>query len=152
VRGAIGEGALLHALVIGLATVLEIGRRGDHRLDDALSGFEARYLFRAGASARQLLIRGERRVCSRAGIGEAPDFEISFLDLHGALVGLRNGPQDVFQLLLENKIDQRGNKHYLFRLGYLLGLCKEALCHDRTDLVSGAFDRARSWVRQAARA
>jgi hypothetical protein len=141
---AIREQALLHGLVIGLASALELGRHLDERLHSAIASFDACYQFRAGEAARQLVF-SDGRVRTFRGRCESPDFEVTFLELACSLDRLRGGPQHVFRLLLENKIDQRGNKHYLFRLGYLIGLCDT-----RARAVAARLQRSVERVRHAA--
>lgn len=120
------EIALLHVFVIDLAVVFSLMRRHDKRFARAVSDYRAVYQFVVGRSVRRLIIdNGQFR--TRRGKGSKVDYEIVFLDLLGALRQLSQQPNDVLQLLLQNKIDKSGNNYYLFRFGYLCGLCESHL-------------------------
>ena len=123
--------AMLHGLVTAMWAVFNVVGRSDPRFRRAIADFEGRYQFRAGTTTRRLVFdRGKVRAplsIRAAREPSDPDFEILFLDLPGAISGMRDHPHDVIHLLLENKIDQTGNKHYLFKLGYLVGLCEHRL-------------------------
>jgi hypothetical protein len=95
------------------------------RFRKAVSLFIATYQFRAGSSARQLIFDGNG-VRTRRGACTSPDFEINFIDLTGSLAYMRKYPNDLLTLIMENKIEQTGNLYYLYRFGYLCGLCESA--------------------------
>jgi len=118
---------MIHAGVFGLGLLLEVTRRHDARLQRALNGFSACYQFcTPGGAARRLIFEGGR-ARSRAGRDPAPDYEVVLLDPLAVVGQLARDPDDVVRLLLEGKIDQRGNPYYLFKLGYLLALCERRL-------------------------
>ncbi len=120
------EAALLHGSVLGLQALLSLSRRLDARVRHTLSAEEVVFQFRTERSARRLVI-ADGRVRSSAGLCTDPDFEVVFVDLEGALRRIREEPGNLLSLLVENKIEQRGNTYYLFELGYLLTLSQQAL-------------------------
>lgn len=123
-RDRVRDRLMLHGGVLGLWLLVEVTRRRNVRLRRALAGFCACYQFRArGGSARRLIFGGGR-ARTLAGAIPAPDYEICLLDPPGILRQLARDPDDVLRLLLEGKIDQRGNPYYLFKLGYLISLCQ----------------------------
>ncbi len=117
---------LLHGLVIGMSAGFRIARGTDSRFRRALEGYRATYLFRAGAASRQLIV-GDGRIRTRAGRCAKPDCEIVFYDLSATLKHIREQPDDRFGRLSDNRIEQIGNKFYVFKLGYLGGLCEKRL-------------------------
>ncbi len=127
IREQLRDRLVIHAGVFGLGMLLEVIRRRDDRLRRALAGFDACYQFRTPGGAARRLIFGGGRTRSRAGRGPAPDYEVVLLDPPAVIGQLARDPDDVVRLLLEGKIDQRGNPYYLFKLGYLLGLCERHL-------------------------
>lgn len=120
------EAALLHVFVVDLAVMFSIMRRRDERFAHAVSDYRAVYRFVSGRSARRLII-DHGRIKTGWGKGAAADYEIVFIDFFGALRHLSRQPNDVLQLLLQNKIGKSGNNFHLFRLGYLCGLCESRL-------------------------
>ncbi len=122
-REKILDAVILHGVVIGSWLVLRLVKRRSRRLQKALENFRAIYQFRTGATGR-LLIFSDGRITTRRGIVPEPDYEIDLIDPLGVLKRLAKNPDDVIKLLMENKIDQRGNNFYLFKFGYLLGLCQ----------------------------
>lgn len=131
---ALRAALVLPAVARGLAWTLTIARRLEPRLERALAGYDAVYELRAGKTARRLVFSAGRITTGPAPTegtatdGEPdyqPDYEIVFFDLMGALRHLARHPDDVLTLLFENRIEQRGNVYYLFRLGYLLALVQQ---------------------------
>jgi hypothetical protein len=112
---------LLRATVEALATSFDLARRLDPSFRRALEGFEATYQFSHGATSHQLCISPDR-IRARPGRAASADYEVVFFDLRAALLRLRRDPSDLLGLQLENLIEETGNIHYLFRLGYLFGL------------------------------
>lgn len=121
-----GAGPLLHASVLGIWLVFILVRLVDPRFRGAIESFEATYQFRVGTATRRLIV-SDGRVRTRRGAVEAPEFEIVFLDLPGALRHMLKDANDVLTLMVENKIDQTGNNYYLFKFGYLCGLCERSV-------------------------
>ena len=121
------DGLMIHAAVFGLGLLLEVLRRRDARIQRALTNFSACYQFRTPHGAARRLIFAGGRARTRAGLADAPDYEVVLLDPPAVVEQLARDPDDVVRLLLENKIDQRGNPYYLFKLGYLMGLCERRL-------------------------
>lgn len=119
-------GLLFHASVVGIWLVFAFIRLIDERFRRAIESFEATYQFRVGTSTRRLIV-SDSRVRTRRGAVEAPEFEIVFLDLPGALRHMLKDANDMLTLMVENKIDQTGNNYYLFKFGYLCGLCERSL-------------------------
>lgn len=122
VRGGVRDAFILHAIVLTSWVVFGVVRLLSRRFRRALRSFEATYQFRTASAGRQLIFSGGR-IRTRRGIAGAPDFELVLLDPPGVLNRLRENPNDMLALMLENKIDQRGNQFYLFKYGYLWGLC-----------------------------
>ena len=118
---AISSHLMLRAVVGGLALVFQVMRRVDPRFSRAVASFRAIYEFRCDQAMLQLVFY-DGRIRSTSGVTAAPDYTIEFIDLPGALLHLAQSPNDVLRLQLENKVSSAGNLHYLFRLGYLLGL------------------------------
>jgi len=114
---------IVHAMVIGIWLVFHLVKSRSARFRKALEQFNAIYQFRTGDTGRRLIF-SDGRIKIRAGIISAPDYELVLLDPPGVLKRLYKNPDDVIKLLMENKIDQRGNNFYLFKLGYLVGLCQ----------------------------
>lgn len=115
--------AIIHGMGIGSWLIFTLVKLRYSRLKKALENFNAVYQFRAGSTGR-LLIFSDGRITTRSGIVKAPDYELDLIDPPGVLKRLLKNPDDVIKLLMENKIDQRGNNFYLFKYGYLLGLCQ----------------------------
>ncbi len=114
--------AIMHGSVLGTRAIFELVRLFDKRFKRAIDTFEATYQFRTGASARRLVFSSGRLRTPR-GTVPSPDYELVFLDPPGVFRHMLKDSNDVLRLLLENKIDQKGNNYYLFRYGYLWGLC-----------------------------
>ncbi len=120
----LASGAALHLMVLAIWLALILVRAFEPRLSRAVSGFEATYCFRQGRAAR-LLSFSAGRISTRRGVRESPaDYEITFIDLPGAVRHLRKRPNDLLTLMATNKITRSGNDHYLFKLGYMLGVCE----------------------------
>lgn len=119
----VGTTLLLHGLVLVLWLTFLCMRLVNPRFRRTIDSFEATYQFRSGRAVRQLII-SSGRVRTHGGAASMPDYEIAFLDLAGALRHMLVDSNDVVGLLIENKIEQTGNKYYLFKLGYLIGLCR----------------------------
>lgn len=130
--------ALLHGSVIGTWLVFKLARRLDPRMKKATKTFEATYQFRSGSAVRRLIFTGGR-VTTRRGAVADPDYELVLLDPPAVIRQLAEDPNDVLRLLMDNKVRQRGNMYYLFRYGYLWGLCRRYA----TEL-AGRFERKRS--------
>jgi len=122
-RKKILDAIILHGIVIGSWLVFMLVKRRSSRFRKALENFNATYQFRAGKMGR-LLIFSDGRIFTRRGIVPNPDYELDLIDPAGVLKRLTKNPDDLIKLLMENKIDQRGNNFYLFKFGYLLGLCQ----------------------------
>ena len=137
------ETALLHVFVIELAAIFSLMRRRDERFARAVSDYRAVYQFVVGRSARRLII-DNGQIRTRRGKGSKVDYEIVFFDLLSALRQFSQQPNDVLQLLLQNKIDKSGNNFYLFRFGYLCGLCESRLraSMSRFPRLTGRFSHA----------
>jgi len=117
------DAAILHGLVVGICGAFELARACDGRFRRAIEDFDALYQFRAGAEGRWLRFRSGRLKTGRGVLSEA-DYELVLLDPVGVSKRvLEKRPNDMLQLLLENKLEQRRNIFYLFKLGYLAGLC-----------------------------
>ncbi len=119
-------GLVLHTVVLGVWGVFISARVLMPRFRNAVKGFEATYQFRFAASARRLVI-SKGRIKTHGGACESPDYEIEFIDLPGALRHMFGDSNDVMGLVIENKIDQKGNVYYLFQFGYLFGLIEHWL-------------------------
>ena len=137
---------LVHGMVIGTCAVFELVRRRYPRFGRALESFEATYQFRAGSSksaACRCLVFTSGRVKTRHGFTTTADYEIVLLDPAAVVKQLLDNPNDMLRLLLENKIDQYGNNYYLFKYGYLWGLCSRYF----SDLAqSAAMSRIRAFL------
>lgn len=116
--------AIVHGMVMGNWAIFELVRHGEPRFQKSLEDFEAVYQFRAGKSGRRLIF-AKGRIKNRSGVCDLPDYELVLIDPPGVLKGLVKNPDDMIRLLMENRIDQRGNNYYLFKYGYLLGLCDD---------------------------
>jgi len=114
---------IVHAMVIAIWLVFHLVRSRSARFRKALEKFNAIYQFRTGDTGRRLIFL-DGNIKIRGGIVPAPDYELVLLDPPGVLKRLYKNPDDVIKLLMENKIDQRGNNFYLFKFGYLFGLCQ----------------------------
>ena len=114
---------MVHAMVIAIAMVFHLVNSRSSRFRKALEKFDAIYQFRTGDTGRRLIFL-DGHIKIRAGLVPAPDYELVLLDPPGVLKRLYKNPDDVIKLLMENKIDQRGNNFYLFKFGYLFGLCQ----------------------------
>ncbi len=118
--------AILHGMVIGTWAAFRLVKLRSRRFRNAVDSFEATYQFRTASAGRTLIFSGGR-ITTRRGFSPSPDYEIVLLDPRGAFRQLFKNPDDMIRLLMENKIDQRGNNYYLFKYGYLLGLCERFL-------------------------
>ena len=128
------DAAILHGLVMGICGAFEVARACDDRFRRAISGFDACYQFRAGREGRWLRF-GAGRVKTGRGVVTDADYELVLLDPVGVSKRFVDGKaNDMLQLLLENKVEQRGNIYYLFKLGYLAGLCAK-----RVDDIAGVL-------------
>lgn len=117
---------MLHLFLMALGFLFNCFRIFDGRFGRAVRSYEAEYAFRTPSSARTLLFsRG--RIRTRKGVGPSPDYEIVILDPPGALKTLMKNPDDLLTLIVENKINQKGNLFFLYKLGYLVGLCNARL-------------------------
>jgi len=94
----------------------------DVRFRKALERFDATYQFRTGPITRRLIF-ADGCIRTRRGLDPSSDYEIVLLDPPGVVRRILKNPDNLIKLLMENKIDQRGNNYYLFKFGYLLGLC-----------------------------
>ncbi len=115
--------AVLHGMVLGTWAAFRLVKSRSRRFRNAIDSFDATYQFRAGSTGRRLIFSGGR-ISTRMGFSPSPDYELVLIDPLGALRQLFKNPDDMIRLLMENKIDQRGNNYYLFKYGYLLGLCE----------------------------
>jgi hypothetical protein len=122
-REKVVDAAILHGLVIVIWAVFNLVRLRSERFRQALDRFQATYQFRAGTRARRLIFSAGR-IATRGGPVPSPDYELILLDPWGVLRQLLKNPNDLIRLLMENKIDQHGNNYFLFKFGYLLGLCE----------------------------
>jgi hypothetical protein len=122
-RKKILDAVILHGVVLGSWLIFRLVKLRSIRFQKALENFNATYQFRTGSMGR-LLIFSDGNIATRRGIVPEPDYELVLLDPLGVLKRLAKNPDDVIKLLMENKIDQRGNNYYLFKFGYLLGLCQ----------------------------
>jgi hypothetical protein len=118
------DALLLHVAIIGLSLVFKLARLLDARFRKAVASYCAVYQFRSENSARQIVFK-QGRIASRRGECQAPDFVITFIDLPGALSYMAKYSNDPITLLMENKIDQIGNLYFLYKFGYLCGLCED---------------------------
>lgn len=117
------DAVLLNAVVVILCLVFKAAMRLDARFRKAADSFSAVYQFSSGRAARRLIFTG-RGVATRRGRCGVPDFEIRFIDLTGALSYMAKYPNDPITLIMENRIEQVGNLFYLYKFGYLCGLCE----------------------------
>ncbi len=143
----LSSAVLLHLFVAGVRLVFAVARWTNPRFRRAITSFEATYQFRAGPSTRRLVFR-DGRVRTGRGACASPEYEVVFLDLPGALRIMISEPDNPLRLLTENKIEQSGNNYYLFKFGYLCGLCERQL-HDLARSASTAGRNARSPGRPA---
>ncbi len=118
----IRDSIVLNGVVVGSRVAFGLAGIFSERFRRAVDGFEAVYRFSAGGGARCLVFSGGR-IRIRGGGAAPPDYELVLLDPAGFLRSMRKDPNDTLRLLLENKIEQRGNNYYLFKYGYLWGLC-----------------------------
>jgi hypothetical protein len=115
------QGAVLHLLLMAVALLFKIFRLLDKRFSRAVKGYEAVYVFRTPSSSRSMIF-DHGRIRTRRGDTGSPDYEILLLDPPGALKAVLENPNDLVSLVVENKINQRGNLFFLYKLGYLAGL------------------------------
>ena len=125
-REKILDAIILHGVVIGSWLVFMLVKLRYSRFQKALENFSATYQFRTGSMGR-LLIFSNGRIITRRGIIPDPDYELDLINPLGVLKRLVRNPDDLIKLLMENKIGQRGNNYFLFKFGYLLGLCQRWL-------------------------
>lgn len=119
----VAQDALLNVLVTATALLFTCFKLLDSRFRRAVASFEAVYLFRTPSSSRSLVFSNGRITTREDGIGP-PDFEVDLLDPKGALRAVLKNPNDLISLIVENKIDQSGNLFFLYKFGYLAGLCE----------------------------
>ena len=131
------DALLLHLVVAGIRTVFAVARWTNPKFRKAIASFEATYQFRAGPSTRRLVFQ-DGRISTHRGACPAPEYEVVFIDLPGALRIMSKEPNNPLRLLSQKKIEQRGNNYYLFKLGYLFGLCERQL---RDLVASGPVSR-----------
>ena len=113
-------------LIYGVWLLFNIMKRISPPMGRTLADFSAVYGFRSNYAVRQMVFdRGKIRI--RQKWQDQPDFELTFIDFPGAVSLLRQHPGDMIRLLLENKIHKQGNIYFLFKLGYLFGLCQRVL-------------------------
>lgn len=117
------QDALLHVLVMAAGLLFTCFRLLDSRFRRAVESFEAVYSFQTPSSSRALVFDNGRINTRRRVVGP-PDFEIRLLDPRGALRSILRNPNDLITLVVENKINQRGNLFFLYKFGYLVGLCE----------------------------
>ncbi|MBN2295040.1 MAG: hypothetical protein JXM70_21605 [Pirellulales bacterium] len=117
------DAVVLHLSVIGSWAIIEIVRRRYGRLQRAIQSFEATYQFTAGSAVRSLTF-SKGHVETKYGPVTSPDYELILLDPLAVARQIAINPNDIFKLMVENKIEQRGNNYFLFRYGYLLGLSR----------------------------
>jgi len=117
------DGAILHGMVIGIWAVFKLVKLRSGRFRKAVEAFDATYQFRTGAIGRRLVFSAGRIRTTR-GLVPSPDYELVLIDPPGVLKRLYKNPNDLIKLLMENKIDQLGNNYFLFKFGYLVGLCE----------------------------
>lgn len=120
------QAALFHLLLFGLRWAFLLTRLREARFRKAISSLKATYQFRSGKEARQLIF-DQGRITTRRGIADRPDYLVTFVDLARALKTIKEEPNNVFKLLMENMVRQEGNTYYLFLLGYLLSLSEGQL-------------------------
>lgn len=119
----IRDSAVLHGIVLGSWAAFRLTGLMSGRFRRAVERFDAVYRFRVGDAAR-CLVFDQGRIRVRSGSSALiPDYELVLIDPAGVLQSMRKDPNDTLKLLLENKIDQKGNNYYLFKYGYLWGLC-----------------------------
>ena len=114
---------ILHTLVIASWAIIEIVRRRYGRLQRAVESFEATYQFTDGSTIRRLIF-SQGRVKTKSGPVASPDYELILLDPLAVAGQIAKNPDGLFKLMVENKIDQRGNNYFLFKYGYLMGLSR----------------------------
>lgn len=124
--GRLAQAALFHASVLGLWAMFNCFRLFDMRFRKSVESFAAQYQFRMSSCARTLVFRGGR-IRTRRGTVQNPDYVIRILDPPGLLRSVRDSRVDPISLVMENKISQSGNLFFLYRFGYLLGLCEARL-------------------------
>lgn len=122
-RTHVVQAAGLHGALLATWGIFEGVRLRDDRFRRALESFDATYQFRFDSTVGRLVFSGGR-VRFRPGEAPSPECEVVLIDPVGALRLMRREPGNMLQLLLENKIDHRGNQFYLFKFGFLLGLCR----------------------------
>jgi hypothetical protein len=120
---ALTDACVIHGIGVGSWALFELFGRRFERFRGALDGFEATYQFRAGSACRRLVF-ADGHVTTRRGAVAAPEYELELLDPVAVVRCVAADPNDVLRLLMENRIEQRGNNYYLFQLGYLMGLCQ----------------------------
>lgn len=121
---AFRDAVLLHSAFFGLFVVFNIFRFASSRFRGALKGFTGTYRFRSGNTSRIVVFNGNSIKTRRGVPGDSHNFEIAFTDLPGALSYMAKYPNDPITLIMENKIVQSGNLFYLYKFGYLAGLCE----------------------------
>lgn len=129
------DGAVVHGMVMGTAALFDLVRRADPRFRKALEGFDATYQFRTGGTAHRLIF-DHGRIRTRPGRTSSPDYELNLLDPVGVVRRLVEDPNKTINLLMENKIDQRGNNYYLFKYGYLMGLADRWVKEQKASLTN----------------
>jgi hypothetical protein len=115
------------SLAHGLTLLFVAANKRDERFRRAIADFEATYQFRVGSSAQQVHFDHGQVWTSAPSEIQEPDFEIVILDIYEAVKLISREPENVLRLLMENRIEQRGNKYFLFRFGYLCGLTEKWL-------------------------
>ena len=142
----IERAAILHGMVVGCWLLFKLFGLRYRRFRKAMEEFDAVYQFRTGSSAR-LLIFSKGCIKTRRGVVPLPDYELVLLDPAGVLERLLKNPDDMIKLLMENKIDQRGNIYYFFKFGYFLGLCQRCFRELLERFTPGS---GRMWINHAA--
>lgn len=118
----IKQALFLHTFVIAVWLLFNVFRLLDKRFATAIRSFSATYHFCTPLCVRSLVFDCGR-IKTRRGKSPSPDFEILILDPLGVLVSMSNNPDDLYTLVMENKINQSGNLFFLYKFGFLAGLC-----------------------------
>lgn len=124
--GRLEQAILFHSLILALWAVFNFFGLFDKRFKKSVESFSATYQFRTPSTARVLVFDGGR-IRTRRGTVSSSDYEVTIPDPLALLKSLNNNQNDPLSLVMENKISQSGNLFFLYRFGYLLGLCSARL-------------------------
>ena len=121
-KGKLTNKLVFHGSIMAINIMFNFVKKHDLRFKRSVDSYNAIYQFRYRQSARQLIFNNGK-IKTMSGLFHSPDFEIAFIDITKVIRKTKDDPGNMLVLLLENLICVNGNTFYLFKFGYLVGIC-----------------------------